>query len=361
MNKLYKYRPLSEFLFKELLYQELYFASYSELNDPLDLSARIEFTAEKEEQVGYLIKLLFKTTLIIPKTDILTSEQNNNSNLIDFYKNKSARFSFRKNIYNKLIQLKKEHRFIWIDSIVNVIIEVAQEEQITFNINVINFKSELERLAKKFLENSFTTCFSSTNKDFLMWSHYATKHSGICLEFTLDHSGQFPYLMKGKRKKDIDKYLQSDSKWEVDEIIFWDKIHQVDYQDEQPYINFFDFLPVFDNEHNCDLIGLSKSWTHKFAEELELVFSTKTKPWSYEKEWRAIEINFGEPQHPEERIRHYPLEVLTGVYFGIRTPENVKKRIHNIFNKLGKEIQFFDGKPTNGRDLDFEIWEDYDN
>lgn len=361
MNKLYKYRPLSEFLFKELLYQELYFASYSELNDPLDLSARIEFTAEKEEQVGYLIKLLFKTTLIIPKTDISTSEQNNNSNLICFYKNKSARFSFRKNIYNKLIQLKKEHRFIWIDSIVNVIIEVAQEEQITFNINVINFKKELERLAKKFLENSFTTCFSSTNKDFLMWSHYATKHSGICLEFTLDHSGQFPYLMKGKRKKDIDKYLQSDSKWEVDEIIFWDKIHQVDYQDEQPYINFFDFLPVFDNEHNCDLIGLSKSWTHKFAEELELVFSTKTKSWSYEKEWRGIEINFGEAQHPEERIRHYPLEVLTGVYFGIRTPENVKKRIHNIFNKVEKEIQFFDCKPTNGRDLDFEIWEDYDN
>ena len=42
-NKLYKYRPLSEFLFKELRYSELYFASYVELNDPLDLSVRINF------------------------------------------------------------------------------------------------------------------------------------------------------------------------------------------------------------------------------------------------------------------------------------------------------------------------------
>jgi hypothetical protein len=41
MNKLYKYRPLSEFLFKELLYQVLYFASYNERNGSLSLSARI--------------------------------------------------------------------------------------------------------------------------------------------------------------------------------------------------------------------------------------------------------------------------------------------------------------------------------
>ncbi|MDI6402869.1 hypothetical protein QLX67_12755, partial [Balneolaceae bacterium ANBcel3] len=70
MKTLFKYRPLSEFLFKELYYQELYFASYFELNDPLDLSARIEFSCEKSEQVEYLIYFLFKTTLSL--TDVLT-------------------------------------------------------------------------------------------------------------------------------------------------------------------------------------------------------------------------------------------------------------------------------------------------
>ncbi|MGE0638049.1 MAG: DUF2971 domain-containing protein [Bacteroidia bacterium] len=361
MNKLYKYRPLSEFLFKELLYQELYFASYNELNDPLDLSARIEFTVEKEEQIEYLIWILFKTTLSISETEIPVSEKINNSNLIEFNKNDVARISLRKNIFNKLTQLKTEHSFIWLDQIENVIADAVKEEQITFNVNFLNFKNELQRLTKKFLENSYTTCFSATNKDFLMWSHYASKHSGICLEFTLEHSAQFPYLMKGRRKADHDNYLQRISNWQIDEKIFWDRIREVNYQDEQPFINFFDFSPVFDNEHDCDLIGLSKSWTHRFAQELEWVFSTKTKPWNYEKEWRAIEINFGEPQHPEERIRHYPIEVLSSIYFGIRTPENTKKRIHNIFKKLRKEIQFYDCKPTNGRDLDFEIWEYYDD
>ncbi|WP_332911787.1 hypothetical protein [Algoriphagus boritolerans] len=73
MKILYKYRPLSEFLFKELYYQELYFASYFELNDPLDLSARIEFSCEKSEQVEYLIYFLFKSTLSL--NDALTDKK----------------------------------------------------------------------------------------------------------------------------------------------------------------------------------------------------------------------------------------------------------------------------------------------
>lgn len=60
MIKLYKYRPLNELLFKELYYQELYFASYSELNDPLDLSARIDFTPADIQQIENLLWCLFR-------------------------------------------------------------------------------------------------------------------------------------------------------------------------------------------------------------------------------------------------------------------------------------------------------------
>ncbi len=41
--KLYRYRPLNGFLFKELLYQEIYHASPHELNDPLDLNTQVNF------------------------------------------------------------------------------------------------------------------------------------------------------------------------------------------------------------------------------------------------------------------------------------------------------------------------------
>ena len=122
-------------------------------------------------------------------------------------------------------------------------------------------------------------------------------------------------------------------------------------------INFYDFIPVFENEHNCDLIGLSKPWTHEFAHLLQCAFSTKTIPWEYEKEWRAIEINFGKSKETEDRIRHFPIECLSAIYFGNRTPKGTKNRIFKLFNSMGKKINYFDTCPTDGRDLEFISWE----
>ena len=358
--KLYKYRPLSDFLFKELFYQEIYFASYLELNDPLDLSARIEFTPKNEKQIGYLLWFLFKTTLKINDVNIPYSDfdRQNNKQLIEFNNNEELRNKFKASVYNQLIALKVDHDFISISDL-EIILE-KEANELTFKIDVVKFKSELQRLTKKFLENSCVTCFSETNNDFLMWSHYASKHSGICLEFTLENNGLFPYKHTSKRELNNEAYLERTSEWHIDEIIFWDRIKKVNYQTSQPFINFYDFSPVFDNEHDCDLIGLSKSWTHGFAYELENVFSTKTLPWKYENEWRAIEVNFGDIQEPEERVRHYPIECLSSIYFGLRTPESAKKRIYKIFKSHRKDIQYFDSFPTDGREIIFDNWEYYE-
>lgn len=360
MKTLYRYRPLSEFLFKELNYQELYFASYLELNDPLDMSARVEFTPKKEEEIEYLIWVLFKTTLILPESNISEAEKENNALLVALNKNKEQRGLFKKNLFKQLTQLKSTNDFIDIDLLEIAIEKSIEESAIGFKINLSSFKNEIQRLSKKFLESSYAICFSETNNDFLMWSHYASKHSGICLEYTLHNENLFPYKLTGRRNFDEEKYRERISKWEIDETIFWEELYKVEYKDEQSHINFFEFAPVFDNEHDCDLIGLTKSWTHRFAYELKHVFSTKTKPWSYENEWRAIEINFGDSKEPEARIKHYPIEVLSSIYFGTRTPESVKKRIFKIFKKQGKNLQYFDCKPTKGRDLTFTTWEYFD-
>jgi len=355
LNTLYKYRPLSEFLFKELYYQELYFASYFELNDPLDLSARIEFSCEKMEQVKYLIYFLFKTTLSF---DAISEEQKqNNSKLLEFNDNKSKVADFEKIVFENINQLKEKREKIWTTDIVSIIGSASQQHNLGFQFDLDNFNAELKRITAKFLENSYATCFSESNDNFLMWSHYSSKHSGVCLEFSLEKPGLFPYIGKPRRELDYDKYVEKASKWELKTYHYWDSIKKVNYDSEQPYINFFEFSPVFENEYDCDLIGLSKSWTHYFANQLELVFSTKTVPWEYEKEWRAIHINFGNPQEPEDRIRYYPLESLRAIYFGMRTPENVKKRIFHIFDKQQKDLKYFECKPSNGKDLEFTEWE----
>lgn len=359
MNTLYKYRPLSEFLFKELYYQELYFASYFELNDPLDLSARIEFSCGESEQVKYLIYFLFKTTLSL--NEALTEKQKqNNKNLLAFNDNKSKVAKFEQTVFKHIKQLNEEKEKIWDIDIESIIDLASKKHNLNFQFDLENFKSELKRIMSKFLENSYASCFSESNDDFLMWAHYSSKHSGICLEFALENSGLFPYIRKPQRKLDYEKYKGRISKWDLETHMYWDRIKKVYYKTEQPFINFFEFSPVFENEHDCDLIGLSKPWTHHFAHQLEWVFYTKTTPWNYEKEWRAIHINFGNPQEPENRIRHYPLESLKAIYFGMRTPEDIKKRIFHIFDNQRKELQYFECKPSNVKDLGFIEWEYYE-
>lgn len=107
-------------------------------------------------------------------------------------------------------------------------------------------------------------------------------------------------------------------------------------------------------------MGLSKSKWHGFRFELESVFSIKTTQWNYEKEWRAIHINFEKLHSPEERIRHYPIECLSGIYFGIRTPEEVKKRIYRIMDDKNVGVNYYDTYLTDGRDLEFKEWEYYE-
>jgi len=225
--KLYKYRPLTDFLFKELYYQELYFSSYSELNDPLDLSARIEFTPKNEKQIGHLVWFLFKTTLKIHHTDVPYSveERKNNKQLLEFNNNEELKNKFKTSVFNQLKLVKDDHNFISISDLETILHKESKE--LKFKIDISKFKSELQRLTKKFLENSCVTCFSETNNDFLMWSHYASKHSGICLEFNLEHTGLFPYKHTSKRKLNNDAYLEKTSEWKSDEIIFWDKIKKL--------------------------------------------------------------------------------------------------------------------------------------
>lgn len=356
MTTLYKYRPLNDLLYRELYYQELYFASYSELNDPLDLSAIIDFSPKDIQQIENLIWLLFKTTLIIHEKPLTDSEQSNNKNLIEFNKNEKLRNTYKSLLFDRLTQLAKTQEFISIDDIESILL--ATYEFIPCRFSILDFKLELNRLTKIFLENSYVNCFSECNNDFLMWSHYASKHSGICLEFTLEKHRFFPFKKTGLRSANKQEYLKRISSWNINETIFWEKIHKVKYQDNAPHINFFEFSPVFDNEYNCDLIGLSKRWTHKFARELESAFSTKTMPWAYENEWRAIIINFKDKKEPEERISYYPIECLTGIYFGIRTPEEVKKRIFKIFDRHhSQNLKYYTCIPTSGRELTFKNWE----
>jgi len=352
MNKIFKYRPLSDFLFKELYYQEIFFASYSELNDPLDLFARIDFNTDDIEAIDYLVWFIVKTQI-----DFENSQKINFKKLFLFENNKIARNNFKNTILVKVLEHRKLNKNLWINDIIEIINDSISKTKADFSFDSIKFRTETVRLTNKFLKNSSATCFSKTNNEPLMWSHYASKHSGICLEFNLENGLSFPYIGNYLRKPDNEKYKERISKWNIETHIYWDKLSQVGYQEEQPFINFYNFAVIFENEYDCDLIGLSKSWTHKYANELESVFSTKTIDWKYEQEWRAIHINFDKPKEPEERISHYPIEALSGIYFGVNTPENVKNRIYKLISSKTKTVDFYECILNGNNKIEFENWE----
>lgn len=354
-DKLYKYRPLTESLFKELYYQEIYFASYEELNDPMDLSARMDFTPTEPGRIEFFTWLAFKTAVQLKASGVTAQQKKQMGEIRAYNQNEELRLKTQHEIFELLQEEAKEQGCVNPETAIDLLHGVLRKLGLPLDEEA--FMAELKRLTRKFLENSYASCFSEKNDDFLMWSHYAGKHSGICLEFAVGFRGRFPYRMPHPKSYDKKDFPDGMDRRETEESVFWEKLHPIEYQAEQPSINFFDFAPAFDNEDHCDLIGLSKPWAHEFAWKLQQAFSVKTLPWAYEKEWRAIQIHFGEPQLPEERIMHYPIEFLSAVYFGIRTPEAVKKRIYRLFREQHATLTYYSARLSGGKELVFDEWE----
>jgi hypothetical protein len=101
------------------------------------------------------------------------------------------------------------------------------------------WRSAFEQDAHEFLAKRGVACFSESNEDLLMWSHYGGRYTGLCLEFST-----------------------------TSEVFA--KIQRVDYVQTLPTIE----PPQIPADFHCV--------------DYELLFCTKSEPWAYEKEWRAF-------------------------------------------------------------------------
>ena len=65
-----------------------------------------------------------------------------------------------------------------------------------------------------------------------------------------------------------------------------EKVRKVSYRDSLATVSFYDYLPVFSNPHDVDVINLSKARWHGYAHGIRDIFLEKLPSWSEEKEWR---------------------------------------------------------------------------
>ena len=128
-------------------------------------------------------------------------------------------------------------------------------------------------------------CLSSAPDSILMWSHYGLDHQGYCLEFQAG-----------------------------DRNVLFGEASPVRYSDDFPIVNFFN-TPI--------------------EKQVDLIFLTKYTGWAYEQEWRVFDFRNGPGS------RQYPMELLTGVTFGLRMPEEDKARIKEWASRRGKPVRFY--------------------
>lgn len=148
------------------------------------------------------------------------------------------------------------------------IVEALKIEGILKNLEDVVVKVRDETylpFLENFLSKLTVTCFSASGWDNqLMWSHYANSYSGICVEYDF---------------KKMDKFIGF--------------VYPVKYSSVRPTVSLKDL----------GLTELKKDEYDKLITDevdIEAIFSyllTKNKCWSYEEEWRIVNVE-GEPYTP---------------------------------------------------------------
>jgi hypothetical protein len=152
-------------------------------------------------------------------------------------------------------------------------------------------KKDFENEQKKFLHNNGCYCLSKINNNILMWSHYADKHKGMCLEFK---TSAMPT-----------------------QIV--EKMREVKYSNKQPTI-----CPM------CVILDC------KCSDPLAPLY-TKFKDWKYEQEVRMFHTD-------SNTLYGYGVEALEAVYFGVKTDETDRENVCLILKGQNKNIKFYKGE-----------------
>jgi len=123
-------------------------------------------------------------------------------------------------------------------------------------------------------EDTGVVSFAAIPNDLLMWSHYASQHTGVCIRF------------EAVTESHVDFFAQ---------------IFPVRYQDALPEINFY---------------------TTPELEKLHAYILTKSRHWCYEQEWRRIVVANKQP-----RFLPIPPGVVSAIYLGCRIKESIREAI----------------------------------
>lgn len=164
--------------------------------------------------------------------------------------------------------------------------QTGKDEKISALMSVESLE-DMRRNLQQHVDRVGIVCFSTVRDDILMWAHYADKHRGLCLEFDGSANCQF-------------------------------------FGDARP-VEYEDYTPI----------PLGKD----IKSQLERIILTKSKHWSYEREYRIVQAG------KACSSLDYPVELLTGVIFGCNMPDTVRKSVKKWTEEGHCCVAFFEARP----------------
>ena len=172
-----------------------------------------------------------------------------------------------------------------------------------------NLKQVLDKTINGFRDEALVSCFSEKKDSILMWSHYASSHRGVCLEFDFPEEVAFQKVIYSKKVPEIKIYKLMSHIFAL--RILGKEVKQLDTS-----LNFNETLAPF---------------------------YTKSKEWSYEKEVRCLyskkEINdkiYLNDQGKYELKMNYP----TVIYIGDKANDNELNDLIILANNRQIPIHF---------------------
>ena len=184
-------------------------------------------------------------------------------------------------------------------------------------------------------EKRYFVSFSKTPDNYLMWSHYANQHNGYCLVFKSLNG--FLYQAKKSMRESINIGRNFCDKVHVSEHIgpkF--KFCDVIYGETSALIDPFLYFPQYVSK--CKIANEQERLD--FFEKLERHHLEKGACWEYEQESRLLLPNpmswiTGEKIEytKHQRLFYYDFSQLVGVVFGSRMSQENRNRIKEIIDE----------------------------
>ncbi len=148
----------------------------------------------------------------------------------------------------------------------------------------------LQELSEEFLQKRGVSCFSETNENLLMWSHYADSGMGMCLKF------------------------------DTNDVIF-KRVHRVNYVEQFPAVT-------------ADELLVDQNYSRIFE-----LYCTKSKDWSYEREWRSFHETAGTKFG-------YESSSLAAVFLGSRITNEMANLVATMLKGYDQLVPLYTSRPS---------------